>query len=598
MADNGKDIALRAPSDLLPPVEEPDADEAEKVRIALQDFAQAYTWRNTTAAQWEEVAALIATNYVNTFYYGSYNYPGQKKTFQQVDATGMVALDRFASIMDSLLTPRNQQWHALTGGNEEIIADRACRIYLDKLTKLLFRLRYQPIANFAGQNSQNFHGLGAFGTAAMLVDQAVNEAGVPIPALRYKAIPLGELFIRENHQGLVNSFIRWFRLDAAQCHLMFKKVPGQLRSALDQQSQQKFDFLHRVGPRKNWTPGVFGGANMPFYSEYVSIQGRCLMEEGGYNEFPLAVSRYIQGPGEVYGRSPAMMVLPALKTLNAEKSTFLKQGHRAADPVLLVGDDGIIDMSLRPGAVNKGGVNADGKPLVHILQTGNIQISKEMMADEKGLINDQFLVSLFQILTESPQMTATEVIERTNEKGILIAPNAGRQMSEYLGTMIPREISLLARMGLLKQLGPMPELLRRHFGMYEVVYTSPLARAMRAQDVAGFQRTLETAVSVVNVTQDPSILDIFAFDRALPEIADIQGMPTRWTSTPDELDMKRKQRAKAQQQAAAIQAMPAQAAMMKAKAVAGKASQGNAVSQEQAIAAQGQPGLPQRPGLG
>jgi hypothetical protein len=32
--------------------------------------------------------------------------------------------------------------------------------------------------------------------------------------------------------------------------------------------------------------------------------------------------------------------------------------------VLLTYDDGIVDFNLRPGALNKGGVNGDGKPLV------------------------------------------------------------------------------------------------------------------------------------------------------------------------------------------------------------------------------------------
>jgi hypothetical protein len=89
----------------------------------------------------------------------------------------------------------------------------------------------------------------------------------------------------------------------------------------------------------------------------------------------------------------------------------------------------------------------DGKPLVNTLPTGELQITKEMMDEEAPLINDAFLVSLFQILTETPQMTATEVIERTNEKGILIAPSMGRQGSEYLGVMIPRELDLDAADG-------------------------------------------------------------------------------------------------------------------------------------------------------
>jgi hypothetical protein len=172
---------------------------------------------------------------------------------------------------------------------------------------------------------------------------------------------------------------------------------------------------------------------------------------------------------ETYGRSPAMQVLPALKTLNAEKTTFLKVGHRAADPTLLTYDDGLVDPTMKPGAINKGGMSAEGKPLIGILPTGQIQVTKEMMDEERSLINDAFLVTLFQILTETPTMTATEVIERTNEKGILIAPTVGRQQSEYLGPLIHRELDLLSRM---KKLPPMPDVIRRTKGDYNVVYTS------------------------------------------------------------------------------------------------------------------------------
>jgi hypothetical protein len=206
---------------------------------------------------------------------------------------------------------------------------------------------------------------------------------------------------------------------------------------MEQKSENMFDFLHCVQPQTDYEEGAWGVKGMPYSSQYISIQGRALLSEGGFRSFPYAVGRYVQTPMETYGRSPAMQVLPALKTLNAEKATFLKVGHRAADPTLLTYDDGLVDPTMKPGAINKGGMNADGKPLIGILPTGQIQVTKEMMDEERSLINDAFLVTLFQILTETPTMTATEVIERTNEKGILIAPTVGRQQSEYLGPADP-----------------------------------------------------------------------------------------------------------------------------------------------------------------
>jgi len=535
----------------------------------MMEFSSMQLWRNTTASQWEEIAQLIDPNSRNTFYYGNYNWPGVKKTDRQVDASGMVALHRFGAICDSLLTPRNMQWHQLGTTDETLNKDRRVKEWFETATRLLFQKRYAPVGNFSAQNQNSYQSLGAYGTQGMFIDQAVNEASIPVPYLRYKQIPIGELFIRENHQGLVNAFIRWFRLTPEQAWTKWgDKCPESIKTARDAHSQTPFNFLHWVRPRTDWDPGRLDAKGMPFVSHYVSIEGCCVLQEGGYRTFPLACSRYIQSPGEVYGRSPAMLVLPALKTLNAEKTTFLKQGHRAADPVLLTADDGLVDISLRPGALNKGGMSADGHPLIGILPTGQIQINKEMMDEERSLINDIFLVSLFQILTETPAMSATEVIERTNEKGILIAPTLGRQQSEYLGPMIERELALMVQM---RQLPPMPQLLREAQGEYEVVYTSPLAKAARAQEAAGFMRTLQTATEVANVTQDPSIFDRFDFDTAIPAIADIQGTPITWMADDKAVAAKRQNRSQAAAQQQQIQAAPAAAAMLKAHVAAATA---------------------------
>lgn len=539
---------------------------------SLMEFQQLVTGRSTHASEWDEIALLVDPPSANTFQYGNYNTPGEKKTDKQVDATAMMALQRFGAILDSLLTPRNMTWHMLAPTDPVLAKDRDVRLYFEEVTRRLFKARYAPIGNFSSQNQAVYASLGAYGTGAMFIDQAVNQNNVPMPALRYKALPLGELFLRQNHQGLVDGFCRWFRLTAEQAYKQFgDKIPDKLRSALESKSQTMYQFLHRVVPRADWEPGRIDARGKPFASYYISIEGRCLLEEGGYNSFPLAPGRYTQAPGEIYGRGPASMVLPAIKTLNAEKRTFLKQGHRAADPVLLTSDDGIVDMNMRPGALNKGGVSSDGKLLVQTLPTGNIQVTEEMMGEERALINDAFLVTLFQILTETPSMTATEVIERTNEKGILLAPTVGRQQSEYLGPMIEREVDLMAELGMLPD---MPDVLREARGQYDVVYTSPISRQMRAQEAAGLMRTLESTLTIVNATQDPSPLDNFDFDTIIPDVAEIQGVPPSWMADPKKVAARRLERQQLQQQQMEIQAAPAAAAMMKAQAMVEKGNPG------------------------
>lgn len=540
---------------------------------AMREFSQMTSFRNTFATQWEEVASLIDPTQRNTFFYGNYNWPGQKFTERQVDASGMMALGRFAAICDSLLTPRNSTWHTIGTDNEYLMKQRGVKLYFEQVTRILFKQRYKPLANFSSQNQMVYKGLGAYGTAGLFID-ALDGSLFGQRGLRYKNVPVGEIFLRENHQGLVDGFCRWFRLTAYQAWQKWGHMgtfPPTLRPALEQNSQLLYNFIHRVVPRgpHDYDPQHLGPRRFPYKSIYISIEGRQVLGEGGYLSMPMPITRYEQAPNENYGRSPAMAVLPALKTLNAEKATFLRQGHRAADPVLLTADDGVVGMSMRPGAVNKGGVTSEGKELVKILPTGNIQTTETMMGEEKSLINDAFLVSLFQILTETPQMTATEVIERTNEKGILIAPTVGRQQSEYLGPVVEREVDVLNEQQLLP---PMPPVLQEARGEYHVVYTSPLSRAAKAQEAAGFMRTLETVKELVNITQDQSLLDPFNFKNATRGIAEIQAVPESWMSSDEEMAQKAKARAQAQEREAQIQEAPAKAAMMKAQAAVAKAN--------------------------
>jgi hypothetical protein len=540
--------------------------EAMIVAGIKREFSQKISERSTFAGHCEEVAQLILPTSRNTFFYQNYNTPGAKKTQQQVDATGALALHRFCAIADSLVTPRNMHWHGLQG-DDYVMKDRASRLWFESTTRMLFKQRYDTNANFAAQNYNNWQSLGAFGNSTMYVDRFDNRWAGGGRGLRYKSVPFGETYYGENHQGKVDRMIRWFRLTAYQAVQKFgiEWLPETLIAPLQQDSQTTFNFLHCVRPREHdYDPDALDHRAMKFSSYYVSIEGNCLMApEGGYHKFPYSVSRYDQTPGEVYGRGPAMLVLPALKTLNAEKITFLTQGHRAASPVLLLADDGIVGMDMRPGAQNKGGVTADGKPLVHTLPVGDIQISLEMMQEERSIIDDVFLVSLFKVLSEHPNMTATQVIELVNEKGMLVAPTLGRQHTEYVGGLVERELDLLSDMGMLER---MPPRLREAMGAYEVVDTSPLSLAARAGEAAGFLRTVEQVRELVNITQDPSLLDPFDFDTATPEIARINNTPERWMADPDAVAAKRRGRAAQQAAAAQVQAAQAQAALMSAAA--------------------------------
>lgn len=542
-----------------------DTDQEQDIAAkVIHDFNYLFGLRGNWNSHWTEIAQRIYPDHSFLFQnFSQITQMGDKRMTQVYDSTAILALQRFGAILDSLLTPRNQFWHQLRSDDPVLQRDKATRIWFDQVNQILFDQRYEQRTNFSAQNQEQYLSLGAYGTGILLIDDLAGSHGI-----RYKNIHLGQVYLQENHQGIVDTVVRHFIMTARQAVQKFGEAcPDVISTIAEDAPERQFFFVHWVGPNEDRDPAKKDYRGMEFSSYYVSIEGRKLVAKGGYRSFPYAVSRYRQSPFEAYGRSPAMDVLPAMKTLNEQKKTMLKAGHRALDPVLLAHDDGVVDaFSFEPGSINPGGVTKDGRLLIQTLPVGNIPDGKELMEDERKLINDTFLVNLFQILTENPEMTATEVMERTREKGILLAPTIGRQQSEYLGPMIDRELDILSRQGLLP---PQPQLLKSAKGKYKIIYDTPISRAQKADQVSGTMRTMEAFTQYAQATQDPSILHLIDIDIAGPAIAEANGVPAAWMNTPQKIAQLRQKQQQAQDTQTAIQAAPAAAGIIKAKASAG-----------------------------
>lgn len=522
--------------------------------------------RGTLDGHLEEVAARVMPTYRGAFTgQGAQRIEGQKRNELQYDATAALANVKFAAVMQSILTPTNSKWQRVVPTDKSLMRNRQAREYFETGTERLFAYRYSPKANFESQKQEDYLQIGAFGTGPLFIDRPVGYRG-----LRYKSCSLADVYFDVNHQGQVDTVYRripdmtarqaWQRWGASG------KLPPEIKTAVEGnrgQQDKLFEFWHCVHPRAEMQYGVLGPKGMPFVSYYVSRIGKKLVEEGGYRTFPYSMSRHSVAPGEKYGRGPAMMVLPNIKVLNEQKKTMLKQGHRAVDPIILVHDDGVIDaFNLKPGSVNYGAVNADGRPLAHVLPHGNLAINKEMMDEERKVIREAFYVNLFEILIEDRrEMTATEVIQRMREKGVLYAPIMGRHVTEGLGPQTEREWDLLNQQGLLPAV---PQILKDARAEWKAEYDSPLSRMMRAEEAGGFYRWAELAVKIAAETQDPGALDWVNFDEAMPELADINAVPTRWVRAMSDVLARRQGRNQAQQVAQLTDALPGIAGLAKA----------------------------------
>jgi hypothetical protein len=364
---------------------------------------------------------------------------------------------------------------------------------------------------------------------------------------------LRDTYLMENHQGAVDTVYREFQFTARQAVQRWgeKMMPEHVLKALENPNRhnEKFTFLHVVGPREDYDPSRVDARGKPFASYYLCARsGQMVAPEGGYSSFPYSISRYVTAPDEIYGRSPAMMALPDIKMLNEMAKTDIRAVHKLVDPPLLLHDDGVLGggamtVNMTPGGLNVGGVNRDGRQLIQPFTTGaRVDINESKMEQRRQSIDNAFLVTLFQILVETPRMTATEALIRAQEKGMLLTPTMGRQQSEALGPLIEREIDLLIQNNVLP---PLPEALVEARGEYEIVYDSPMSRMQRAEELVGVQRTMELLAPFAQI--DPSVLDVFDRDQLARLTAEVSGVPTPILRSPDAVAQIRDQRAQQEQ---------------------------------------------------
>ncbi|WP_342753744.1 portal protein [Pantoea sp. MBD-2R] len=503
-----------------------DKSQEELIKQVMRDQHSMEQSRKTWEQHWEEVAERCLPRASG---FSKKKQDGSKRSEKAIDSTPILALERFAAAVESVVTPRTQMWHGLQ--NERFADDNEVQEYFEECTRILFRVRYSPAANFANQMSENYVSQGAFGNGCIFVDE------LPGKGTRYICYPLQEIYFEENYQGIVDLVHRKFTLTARQAVQQFGKdaLPDNIQRAAENTPMERYDFLHRVGPNDNvrYVNGepVPGPDGMPWSSLYISVSGNKIVRKGGYHTMPYCIGRYYKSPGETYGRGPGMTALPDIKVLNEMNKETLIGAQLANRPPVLVADDGALDaFSLVPGSINSGAVSAQGNALAIPFNVGaQPQLGMEMMEQKRQLINDVFLVTLFQILVQNTEMTATEAMLRAQEKGQLLAPTMGRIMSEQLGPMIEREVDICARMGLFPD---PPQQLIDAGAEFDIDYKSPLIRMQRADEGTGIAQTLQVAASLAQ--SDPKIMGLFKMGDILREFGDINGMPKSLIMDADE----------------------------------------------------------------
>ena len=492
--------------------------------------------RKTWETHWQEVADYFLTRKSDIT---ERHTKGDKRNLQVFDATGTHSLELLASSLHGSLTSASSKWFSLRFKNSAVNDDDTAKEWLEDSAGKMFLAFHR--SNFQQEIFEAYHDLICFGTAAMFIEADDDDM------IRFSTRHIKEIYIAENGKGLVDCIYRRFTITAKAAADKFglENLSKNLQGIYKNSMFDEVEICHVVKPRDIYDPRKIDKENMPFVSTYFEMETDHIISHGGFREFPYVVPRWLKSSNEVYGRSPAQNSLPDIKVLNKMVEIQLQAAAKQINPPFLIPDDSaILPVRTAPGSLNfyRSGARDKIEPL-NIGANNPLGLNLEQQRREsigKAFHIDQLLIQ------ESPrQMTATEVQTRQDEKLKILGPVMGRLQSEMLNPLIVRVFQIMLRGNHFIQAPPI--LANQEI---EIEYVSPMALAMKSQQLSGIMRGMEIFGSL---SQTMPVTDYIDENGLVKELIDILGLSAKMIKSDDEVQEIRANRQEQQMQQAQMQ---------------------------------------------
>ena len=506
--------------------------QSEKAKILLSRFDRLKSQRQNWESHWQEVADYMQPRKADVTKSRS---KGDKRTELIFDSSPLQSVELLSASLHGMLTNPSTPWFSLKFKNEDMEGEDEAKLWLESATEVMYSAFNQ--SNFQQEIFELYHDLITFGTAAMFIEEDDEDN------LKFSTRHINEIYISENEKGRIDTVFRKFRISARAAIRKFGNVSNNIAVIAKKDPYEEVEILHAVYPRDDYNPKKQDTENMQFESIYLDADSGEELSVSGFREFPFVVPRYLKASHEIYGRSPAMTALPDVKMLNEMSKTIIKSAQKQVDPPLLVPDDGfLLPVRTVPGGLNF--YRAGTRDRIEPLNIGaNNTLGLNMEEQRRNSIRNAFYVNQL-MMQDGPQMTATEVIQRNEEKMRLLGPVLGRLQSELLKPLIDRSFAILMRRNLFAQ---PPEFLSGQD--IEIEYVSPLAKAQKSAELQSIMRGIEIMGQLSNVAP---VFDHLNMDKLVKHLMDIVGVPQKVLKSSSELQDEREQ---AQQQQAQQQQM-------------------------------------------
>lgn len=458
------------------------------------------------------------------------------------DSTGTRAFRTLAAGMMGGMTSPSRPWFRLTTSVPDLDESYNVKRWLSQTTRLMQMV-------FAKSNTYRmlhsvYEEMALFGTASSITVKNFNSV------IWHHTLTIGQYCIAANEYGIVDTLYREFQMTVRNLvrEFGYENCSRLVRNQYDRNDMDKWvTVIHTIEPRENRNQNSRFAKDMPFQSVYFEAGGDedKILSERGFKRFPALCPRWATYGIGTYGYSPGMEVLGDVKQLMHDQVMRSKGIGHMGDPALQIpttmrGQES----DLLPGGVTyydqnnpQGGVR---RAFDLNFDLGAVQMG---IVDIRQRIKEGFYEDLFLMLANASDTdaTATEIIERKEEKMMMLGPVVERLDSEMLGPLVESTFEDMWDAGIVPE--PPPELQGMELN---VEFVSMLAQAQRA--IAG--NSIDRLVArVTNMAQlNPDVVDKIDFDKVVDEYVDTLGANPELARDSNEVAARRQQRASQHQQ--------------------------------------------------
>lgn len=390
---------------------------------------------------------------------------------------------------------------------------------------------------------------GSYGISGIYVEEVEDDNNVPV---RFKAWNIKSMWVDEGPDGMIDTIFSEVKMTLRNAIKVYGLENLSSKCVKDYDSgnlESTVTILHVIEPRLIRDKKKSGVKDMPIASIHIDVDTKKIIKESGLEEMPIFVGRFSKVPGEIYGRSAAMVAMPDILAINAIKEAIEIATEKQLDPPLAVYDDGTLgggNIDTSAGAISvfsvTGRLNA-GKPIEPLYTVGELQSSYNYVDVLKETINNDFYLDRLLDFNNEQRMTLGEAQLRNALRGQSLGAFYARQENEVITPMINRVFNILLKRGRLGVIAGSPqeaELLARGFkpiyipdeivskmlageDIYELTYLSPAKRTMQSEELRGIMETANFAVGVAPV--NPEIMDNIDIDKLIARVAKLTGAP-------------------------------------------------------------------------